>query len=52
MISVIRGVTLNIQPAARRSAGGRKKVASDKEVLVDPNNLDKKLRISAGLEAK
>jgi hypothetical protein len=29
-----------------------KKEADDKEVPVDPNNLDKKLRISTGLEAK
>jgi hypothetical protein len=31
---------------------GRKEEADDKEVLVDPSNPDKKLRISTGLEAK
>jgi hypothetical protein len=31
---------------------GRKKEADDKEVSVDPSNLDKKLRISTCLEDK
>jgi hypothetical protein len=31
---------------------GKKKEVDDKEVLVDPSNQDKKLRISIGLEAK
>jgi hypothetical protein len=30
----------------------KKKEADEKEVSVDPRNLDKKLRISTGLEAK
>jgi hypothetical protein len=42
--------TFNQQPADQPV--DEKKVAGDKEVLVDPNNLDKKLRISVGLEAK
>jgi hypothetical protein len=30
----------------------KKKGADDKEVMVDPSNLDKKLRISTGLNPK
>jgi hypothetical protein len=33
-------------------ADNKKKEVDDKEVLVDPNNPDKKLRISTDLEAK
>jgi hypothetical protein len=33
-------------------ADNKKKDADDKEVLVDPSNPDKKLRISTDLEAK
>jgi hypothetical protein len=35
-----------------QSEDGKKKEANDKEVPIDPNNPDKKLRISIGLEAK
>jgi hypothetical protein len=42
-----------INPARHRLAGGQwKKEATDKEIQVDPTDADKKLRISAELEAK
>jgi hypothetical protein len=40
------------QRSANHPTDVKKKEVDDKEVLVDPNNLDKKLRISIGLEAK
>jgi hypothetical protein len=40
------------QPAANQPATEDKKGATDKEVAVDPNNADKKLRISTKLDAK
>jgi hypothetical protein len=40
------------QPAANQLAVEDKKGATDKEVAVDPNNTDKKLRISTELDAK
>jgi hypothetical protein len=40
------------RPAANQLAAEDKKGATDKEVAVDPNNTDKKLRISTELDAK
>jgi hypothetical protein len=40
------------QPAANQLAAEDKKGVTDKEVAVDPNNADKKLRISMELDAK
>jgi hypothetical protein len=40
------------QPAANQLAAEDKKGATDKEVAVDPNNIDKKLCISTELDAK
>jgi hypothetical protein len=40
------------QPAANQLAAEDKKGSTDKEVAVDPNNTDKKLRISTELDAK
>jgi hypothetical protein len=40
------------QPAVNQLAAEDKKGATDKEVAVDPNNTDKKLRISTELDAK
>jgi hypothetical protein len=41
-----------IQQPADQQADSKKKEANDKEVPIDPSNLDKKLHISIGLEAK
>jgi hypothetical protein len=41
----------NQQPPDQ-SVNGKKKEVDDKKVPVDPSKLDKKLRISTGLEAK
>jgi hypothetical protein len=40
------------QPAVYQLAAEDKKGATDKEVAVDPNDTDKKLRISTELDAK
>jgi hypothetical protein len=40
------------QPATNQLAIEDKKGVTDKEVAVDPNNTDKKLRISTELDAK
>jgi hypothetical protein len=40
------------QPPADQPPNDKKKGAADKEVPVDPNDLNKKLRISTGLEVK
>jgi hypothetical protein len=42
----------NQQPTDKLVDRKKKKEADDKEVLVDPSNSDKKLRISIGVEAK
>jgi hypothetical protein len=50
-----KGITMaspSNQPAANQLAAEDKKGATDKEVAVDPNNTDKKLRISTELDAK
>jgi hypothetical protein len=50
-----KGITVaspSNQPAANQLAAEDKKGATDKEVAVDPNNADKKLRISTELDAK
>jgi hypothetical protein len=50
-----KGITMaspSNQPAANQLAAEDKKGATDKEVTVDPNNTDKKLRISTELDAK
>jgi hypothetical protein len=50
-----KGITMaspSNQPAANQLAAEDKKEATDKEVAVDPNNTDKKLRISTELDAK
>jgi hypothetical protein len=51
----MKGITVaspSNQPAANRLATEDKKGATNKEVAVDPNNTDKKLRISTELDAK
>jgi hypothetical protein len=50
-----KGITVaspSNQSAANQLAAEDKKGATDKEVVVDPNNTDKKLRISMELDAK
>jgi hypothetical protein len=50
-----KGITMaspSNQPATNQLAAEDKKGATDKEVAVDPNNTDKKLRISTELDAK
>jgi hypothetical protein len=46
------GASASNQQPIDQPMDGRKEEADDKEVLVDPSNPDKKLRISTGLEAK
>jgi hypothetical protein len=53
--TLMKGITVaspSNQPAANQLAAEDKKGAIDKEVAVDPNNTDKKLRISTELDAK
>jgi hypothetical protein len=45
------GSTSN-QPTTDQSADDKKKGATDKEVPVDPNDSDKKLRLSTELDTK
>jgi hypothetical protein len=45
------GSTSN-QPIIDQSMNDKKKGVTDKEVAVDPDDTDKKLRLSAKLEAK
>jgi hypothetical protein len=54
-VTSMKGITVaspSNQPAANQLAAEDKKGATDKEVAVDPNNTDKKLRISTELDAK
>jgi hypothetical protein len=54
-VTSTKGVTVaspSNQPTANQLAVEDKKGATDKEVVVDPNNTDKKLRISMELDAK
>jgi hypothetical protein len=54
-VTLMKGITVaspSNQPAANQLATEDKKGATDKEVAVDPNNTDKKLRISTELDAK
>jgi hypothetical protein len=54
-ITLKKGITMaspSNQPAADQLAAEYKKGATDKKVAVDPNNTDKKLRISTELDAK
>jgi hypothetical protein len=54
-VTLTKGITVaspSNQPAANQLAAEDKKGATDKEVVVDPNNTDKKLRISTELDAK
>jgi hypothetical protein len=44
--------SMSNQPTTDKSTDDRKKGATDKEVLVDPNNTDKKLCLSMELEFK
>jgi hypothetical protein len=44
--------SLSNQPAANQLAAEDKKGATDKKVAVDPNHVDKKLRISTELDPK
>jgi hypothetical protein len=46
------GASASNQQPTNQPTNGRKKEADDKEVSVDPSNLDKKLRISTCLEDK
>jgi hypothetical protein len=48
----IYGASTSNQPPADQQADDKKKGADDKKVPVVPSNLDKKLWISTGLEAK
>jgi hypothetical protein len=53
--TLTKGITVatpSNQPDANQLAAEDKKGATDKEVAVDPNNADKKLRISTELDAK
>jgi hypothetical protein len=45
------GSTSN-QPATDQTTDDKKKGATDKEVAVDPDDTDKKLRLNAELDAK
>jgi hypothetical protein len=49
--SIFVGSTSN-QPIADQPVDDKKKGAADKEVAVDPDDTDKKLRLSTELEAK
>jgi hypothetical protein len=49
--STFVGSTSN-QPATDQTADDKKKGATDKEVAVDPDDTDKKLRLNAELDAK
>jgi hypothetical protein len=54
-ITLMKGITMTSpsnQPAANQLAAEDEKGATDKEVVVDPDNTDKKLRISTELDAK
>jgi hypothetical protein len=54
-VTSMKGITVaspSNQLAANQLAAEDKKGATDKEVAVDPNNTDKKLRISTELDAK
>jgi hypothetical protein len=54
-VTLMKGITVaspSNQPAANQLAAEDKKGATEKEVAVDPNNTDKKLRISTELDAK
>jgi hypothetical protein len=54
-VTLTKGITVaspSNQPAANQLATEDKKGATDKKVAVDPNNADKKLRISTELDAK
>jgi hypothetical protein len=53
--TLMKGITVaspSNQPAANQLAAKDKKGATDKEVAVDPNHADKKLRISTELDPK
>jgi hypothetical protein len=53
--TLTKGITMaspSNQPAANQLAAEDKKGATDKEVAVDPNHADKKLRISTELDPK
>jgi hypothetical protein len=53
--TLTKGITVaspSNQPAANQLAAKDKKGATDKEVVVDPNHADKKLRISTELDPK
>jgi hypothetical protein len=55
LATLMKGITVaspSNQQAANQLAAEDKKEAIDKEVVVDPNNADKKLRISTELDAK
>jgi hypothetical protein len=43
---------LGVKSASYRSSGGRKKEVTDEEVMADPRDPNKKLHVSAILEAK
>jgi hypothetical protein len=49
--STFMGSTSN-QPTADQAADDKKKGVTDKEVLVDPDDTNKKIRLSAKLDAK
>jgi hypothetical protein len=54
-VTSTKGITVaspSNQPAANQLAAEDKKGTTDKEVAVDPNNTDKKLRISTELDGK
>jgi hypothetical protein len=44
--------SISNQPVADQSADDKKKGATDKEVLVDPNDTNNKLRLSMELNTK
>jgi hypothetical protein len=53
--TLTKGITVaspSNQPAANQLTAEDKKGATDKEVAVDPNHADKKLRISTELDPK
>jgi hypothetical protein len=55
LATLTKGITVDSpskQPAANQLAAEDKKEATDKEVAVDPNHADKKLRISTELDPK
>jgi hypothetical protein len=54
-VTSTKGITVaspSTQPVVNQLAAEDKKGATDKEVAVDPNNTDKKFRISTELDAK